>query len=115
MSDTFVPALGKRYEFKEDRIVFEDGVSYTLAEAMVMAKDRLDEADIQAIHLVKQMFDGTIVSTTNVDTVKRVVTETRIVQEELPLAVPQSEIRNPQPLDLDALGESFGELPILNR
>jgi len=61
-SDNFVAALNQSYRFEGDRIVFQDGVSYTIAESLHIAKDRLDDDDIQAIHLVKKLFDGEILA-----------------------------------------------------
>jgi hypothetical protein len=60
-SINFVAALNQSYRFEGDRIVFQDGVSYTIEEAVHIARDRLDDDDIQAIHLVKKLFDGEIV------------------------------------------------------
>jgi hypothetical protein len=48
------------YEFRDGMMVFPDGVTYNLAEAIVMARDQLTEVDIAAIHLVKLMFGGEI-------------------------------------------------------
>lgn len=57
----FVPALETRYEFKGDKLVFEDGGEYTLAEAMILAKDEgLTNEDLKAIHCVKLHFEGSI-------------------------------------------------------
>jgi hypothetical protein len=60
MDDQFSSALGMSYEFRDDKIIFSDGVSYTLDEAASLARDRLTDMDLQAIHLVKKMFDGEI-------------------------------------------------------
>ncbi len=107
---SFVPALEQRYEFTEDRLVFEDGTVYTLAEATFMAKDRLSAEDIQAIHLVKRLFGGEIVGATHVDHEKKTVTDTVIdaVQENLPLGFEENVKR-----DLDEMGKSFGDLPMI--
>lgn len=48
------------YEFRDSLMVFPDGVTYNLAEALIMARDQLTEVDIAAIHLVKLMFEGEI-------------------------------------------------------
>lgn len=64
-NDTFVPALGQEYEFRDGKMIFPDGVEYSLAEALTMAKDlSLTDRDIQAIHAVKKLFDGRIVDLT---------------------------------------------------
>ena len=52
--------IDAEYEFRDGMMIFPDGVTYNLAEALVMARDRLTEVDIQAIHLVKLMFGGEI-------------------------------------------------------
>lgn len=57
----FVPVLEKRYEYKDNKLVFEDGVSYSIAEALIMAHDlKLTKEDIQAIHCIKLMLGGEI-------------------------------------------------------
>jgi len=57
-----VPALESRYRFVNGKMVFEDGVEYTLAEALLMQADRnLNNVDMLAIHLVKKLFDGEII------------------------------------------------------
>jgi len=44
---------------KPPRIVFEDGVCYTVDEAILVAKVK-SPADLRAIHRVKQIFGGQI-------------------------------------------------------
>lgn len=55
-----VPALNQTYRFEDGKIIFEDGVTYSINEAVMMARDRLTDEDIQAIHLVKRIFGGEI-------------------------------------------------------
>lgn len=65
VEDTFVPALGQAYEFRDGKMVFPDGVSYSLSEAVAMASDlSLTERDIQVIHAVKMLWEGDIVQVT---------------------------------------------------
>jgi hypothetical protein len=39
-------------------LVFEDGVEYSLAEALHISRDELQTDDIKALHAVKKLFDG---------------------------------------------------------
>ena len=58
----YVAALNQSYSFVKGRLVFEDGISYSLAEAIALNDPRLTPEDIQAIHLVKRIFDGEILA-----------------------------------------------------
>lgn len=60
-AETEVKALGMSYEFRGGKMIFSDGVEYSINEAATMARDRLTDDDIRAIHLVKKLFDGEIV------------------------------------------------------
>lgn len=54
-------ALGLRYTHfpNLNKIVFEDGVCYTMDEAVMAAKAK-NADDLRAIHLVKAVFGGTL-------------------------------------------------------
>jgi len=58
----YVAALNQSYSFVKGRLVFEDGISYSIAEAIALNDPRLTPEDIQAIHLVKRIFDGEILA-----------------------------------------------------
>lgn len=62
MDEKYVVALNQSYCFVKGRLVFEDGIGYSLAEAITLNDPRLTAEDIQAIHLVKRIFDGEIQS-----------------------------------------------------
>lgn len=53
--------LHYRYDEREGILVFEDGVKYTLAEAVYLSKRRASDKEIDAIHKVKQVFGGEII------------------------------------------------------
>jgi len=60
--DTYAPQIGQSYCFIKGKLVFEDGISYSISEALSLCDPRLTPEDIQAIHLVKKMFDGEILA-----------------------------------------------------
>lgn len=104
--DNFVAALNQSYRFEGDRIVFQDGVSYTIAESLHIAKDRLDDDDIQAIHLVKKLFDGEIVVQPGeaAKVVYNALNDENFIDE--------NSIKKPK--SLSALSYELGPPPILN-
>lgn len=66
-------ALSQRYTFQGDRIIFEDGTSYGLDEAVLMSEDlKLTNIDLQAIHAVKRVFDGLVTGDREVDIPKMI-------------------------------------------
>jgi hypothetical protein len=54
-------ALNLSYQYYPnlDQIIFEDGVCYTMREAMILSKMK-SSVDIRAAHLVKSVFGGEI-------------------------------------------------------
>jgi hypothetical protein len=59
--------IDAEYEFRDGMMVFPDGASYNLAEAVIMCRDRLTDEDIAAIHCVKLLFDGEITHVSDSD------------------------------------------------
>jgi hypothetical protein len=57
-------ALDQHYEFDGQKLTFEDGISYTLAEAVEVAKKARRDEDVRAVHLVKRVFDGEVLDDT---------------------------------------------------
>lgn len=60
----WVPALQMSYDYVPETgmIVFTDGIKYTIDECIQIAKGKLSDDDIRAIHHVKQAFDGELVN-----------------------------------------------------
>jgi len=56
----YVKALAMSYEFDGTDLVFDDGVRYSIREAATLARGRLSDDDLQAIHLVKKLIDGEV-------------------------------------------------------
>lgn len=54
-------ALGLGYVLDPDGIIFDDGVRYTLPEAMEVSRTARTDDDVRAVHLVKKVFDGDII------------------------------------------------------
>lgn len=109
--DTFVPALNQSYRFEKDRLIFEDGVSYSLNEAAMLARDastalgdhRLTDDDIQAIHLVKKMMDGEILGSAGA--AARFVHDAKSAPDDHSPPAPESPRRT-----LDDIAREMGEL-----
>jgi len=53
-------ALGLTYTLDPDGILFEDGVRYTVPEAIAVSRSANHPDDVRAVHLVKKIFDGEI-------------------------------------------------------
>ena len=49
-----------RYDPEEGTLTFEDKVTYTLAEAIVLSRRKESDEDVGKIHLVKKHFNGLI-------------------------------------------------------
>lgn len=62
--ENYVPALrmSYRYDLSPSVLIltFDDGVSYTLAESLTLARGNPSPEDIRAVHYVKKLFDGDI-------------------------------------------------------
>jgi hypothetical protein len=54
------PDLDLHYDFDGFNLRFEDGVSYTLSEAVILAKGRPTRDDVRAVHALKKAFDGVL-------------------------------------------------------
>jgi len=54
-------ALGLGYTLDPGGILFEDGVRYTLPEAMEVSRTASCADDVRAVHLIKKRFDGRII------------------------------------------------------
>jgi len=61
---TYVKALGQSYAVDEKTgdLVFADGIRYTVAEALELARGGAKTGTIRAVHQIKKLFDGEIVS-----------------------------------------------------
>jgi hypothetical protein len=108
----YVAALNQSYSFVKGRLVFEDGISYSLAEAIALNDPRLTPEDIQAIHLVKKMFDGEILAQPG--EIHRFICN-GIVE---PFRGPRAESRGETALpakSLDELANEMGPPPFLNK
>lgn len=53
-------ALGLSYTWNGGPLVFEDGVRYTVAEAIHLSS--AGDETLRAVHLVKKMFDGQVIT-----------------------------------------------------
>ena len=60
MKKQTVKQLGLSYRFKDGLAVFEDGVSYTPHEMIVIAQKGGTDKEMQKLHEVKKLFDGEI-------------------------------------------------------
>jgi hypothetical protein len=62
LAKQFVPALEQNYRYFKNRKIleFDDGTEYSLREAVLIARERPKDGDLQAIHLVKRVFDGVV-------------------------------------------------------
>lgn len=58
MKRCFVPALNQYYTRDGDVLKFDDGVIYTTAEAVLLAKGKPDDIDLKAVHLCKALLGG---------------------------------------------------------
>ena len=52
--------LRLNYTHDDSGLLFEDGTRYTIEEAMYLAQRGVRGADLRAVHLVKNVFDGDI-------------------------------------------------------
>lgn len=59
---SYVAALNQSYQFTGNGILFEDGIEYTIHEAVAIARGDCTDEDIRAIHAVKRIFDGMIIA-----------------------------------------------------
>lgn len=53
-----------RYDYETGLFTFPDGVQYTLREALHISKTALTMEDVEAIHKVKNIFDGQVLDGT---------------------------------------------------
>lgn len=69
LAKQYVPALNQNYRYHDNRKIleFDDGIEYTLREATIMAQGRANDEDQRAIHLVKQVFDGVVMTEREID------------------------------------------------
>lgn len=99
-----VPTLGLSYEFRDGKMIFSDGVEYSIDEAAALARDRLTDDDLRAIHLVKRIFDGTIMDCAGA---------ARRMIHDADQDGPDEMTSGPPCSSLDDLGESLGPPPII--
>jgi len=59
-SDYWVEALQMTYDYRDGVLIFTDGVKYTVHEAVLLSKGKLNDHDLRALHHVKKIFDGEI-------------------------------------------------------
>lgn len=64
LAKQYVPALNQEYRYHPNRKIleFDDGTEYTLEEAVILARGGADEDAQRAVHLVKRVFDGVLVT-----------------------------------------------------
>jgi hypothetical protein len=64
LANNYVEDLGLNYRYHVNRKVleFEDGVEYTLAEAMILSKGHAKGHDLRMIHETKKTFDGFLIT-----------------------------------------------------
>jgi len=64
LAKQYVPALNQEYRYWNSRKIleFDDGTEYTLREAVIIAQGKPKDEDLCAIHLVKQVFDGVVMT-----------------------------------------------------
>ena len=53
-------ALQMTYDYRDGVLIFTDGVKYSVHEAILLSKGKLNDHDLRAIHHVKKAFDGEI-------------------------------------------------------
>jgi len=59
---SYVDEIGCSYTVQPDAsLLFEDGVRYTLSEALMVSRSGAQGDDLAKLHLVKKAFDGEIV------------------------------------------------------
>lgn len=58
----YVPELDQSYRFENGAMIFEDGVQYTVQEAVLLSKGNCSPLDLQAIHEIKKLFGGSIIA-----------------------------------------------------
>jgi hypothetical protein len=62
--DEYVSALGLSYHYDLKGasldLNFEDGVSYSFAESLILSRSLPSREDLQSIHKVKKEFDGVL-------------------------------------------------------
>jgi hypothetical protein len=97
--------IDAEYSFVDGMIVYPDGVSYNLAEALILCRDRLDEHDRQAIHLVKKLFDGQIEERADADGLVE-----RLHVTDLTVALPYPFSESVSVEDSSDMGQSLDDL-----
>ena len=62
MSRKYAKPLNLYYQYspEEGKLTFEDGVTYTAREAILLSRGRPHDADCRAVHLVKAVFRGVL-------------------------------------------------------
>lgn len=55
---THCRSLTYKYDAETGICTFEDGTAYTLREMIFIAKQKLTDEDMDALHVVKKVFDG---------------------------------------------------------
>jgi len=60
LKDNWVHALQMTYDYKDGILTFTDGVKYTIKEAVLLSKGKIQDHDLRFIHLIKKIFDGEI-------------------------------------------------------
>ena len=58
--DHWSESLQMTYDYRDGVLIFTDGVKYTVHEAVLLSKGKLNDDDFRAIHHVKKVFDGEI-------------------------------------------------------
>ena len=62
MERKYARQLNRYYRYLEGKLVFEDRVTYTVKEALLISRSSPRNHDCEAIHLVKAVFGGEVIS-----------------------------------------------------
>jgi hypothetical protein len=69
LAKQFVPALNQNYRYWDHKRIleFDDGTEYALREAVIIAKGKPNDEDLKALHLIKRVFDGVVMTEQEID------------------------------------------------
>jgi len=60
----FARQLMAHYEYRDGKLLFDDGTEYAISEALFISELGLPTEDIEAIHLLKRKFAGELTGAT---------------------------------------------------
>lgn len=93
--------LTSEYNYRDGKLIFPDGVSYTIDEALALSSE--NETNIIILHLIKKLFEGDIVTSPEVHN----ISDFRDIHE-IEHEIEQKEIETNRLLD--DLEKEFGSL-----